>query len=82
MNRIFKNILKVAIPAAVVGYFGYQGMFFSEDTYVTGAVVDERYIPRSLEEKTHNGIFSSHDYVGMGESQYFVTINSKEDYGF
>ena len=76
LNRFIKNTLKVIIPAAIIGGAWHQGMFFSEDTYQTGNVVAEKYIPKSLQEQTHVGFVSSHDYVGMGESQYLLTVNS------
>jgi hypothetical protein len=77
LNRFIKNTLKVIIPAAIIGGAWHQGMFFSEDTYQTGNVVAEKYIPKSLQEQTHVGFVSSHDYVGMGESQYLLTVNSE-----
>nr|MBA4405253.1 hypothetical protein [Nanoarchaeum sp.] len=77
LNRLAKTALIISIPLALAwGVYNY-GAFWHPDVYRTGTVVKEKYIPRQLQEKTHVGVFSSYDYVGLGESQYILTVESE-----
>jgi hypothetical protein len=74
---ILKNMLKVAVPAALIVGVWHQGMWHREDTYQTGKVIAEKYISGQLEEKINVGAFSNSSYLGIGESQYLITVNSE-----